>query len=198
MKKKVLAVLTIVLCLSILGGVTSAYYTDRDTAHNVITTGNVKIRIVEQQKTEEGLKPYPAGPIQGVMPGADVSKIVRVSNTGTGDAWVRVRVESKFELSDKAPEKLPQGQDPADMVTLKIDNVHWEQIGDWYYYRQPLTHGKTTEPLIETVSFSAKMGNAFQGASAYVDVSAEAVQSRNNDLPASGKLSDIPGWPTAK
>ena len=195
MKKKILAVLTVVLCLSIVGGVTAAYFTDRDTAHNVITTGNVKIDIVEKRLVDGKLEDYPEGPVQGVMPGSEASKIVTVKNTGSGDAWVRVRVDKRFEMDRNAPESLPAGEVPENMVGLNLDTQHWTKDGQWYYYRQPLTMGKTTEPLFDTVSFDKQMGNAYQGSKLYVEVSAQAVQSKNNPMPASGNPAEIPGWP---
>ena len=196
-KKKVLAVLAVVLCLSVLGDVTAAYFTAKDTAHNVITTGNVDIRIVEQQKVDDKLVPYPDGPIQGVMPGAEVSKIVTVRNTGSGDAWVRVHLDRSFTLSPDAPEKLPAGADPM-LMELDVNTAAWEQDGEWYYYRTPLAVGAGTEPLFESVTFAPEMGNAYQGATADIVVSAQAVQVKNNPKPQGGTYADIPGWPTVK
>ena len=195
MKKKILAVLSVVLCLSILGGVTAAYFTDKDTAHNVITTGNVDIALVEQRLVNGKLEDYPTGPVGGILPATQASKIVSVKNTGTGDAWVRIRVDKKVELDRSAPEALPAGEIPENMIGLNIDTRYWTQEGDWYYYRQPLTAGRTTEPLFDTVSFDKDMGNAYQGCKLHVNVSAQAVQSKNNPMPASGNPADIPGWP---
>ena len=196
-KKKVLAVLAVVLCLSVLGDVTMAYFTAKDTAHNVITTGNVDIRIVEQQKVDDKLVPYPDGPIQGVMPGSEVSKIVTVRNTGSGDAWIRIRLDRSFTLNPKAPEELPEGPDP-ELMKLDLNTADWAQIGDWYYYRQPVAPGAETDVLFENVLFDPVMGNGYQGCTADIIVNAQAVQVKNNPLPASGNYADIPGWPVTK
>ena len=194
-KKKVLAVLAIVLCLSVLGDVTAAYFTAKDTAHNVITSGTVDIEVVEQQKVDDKLEPYPEGPLTGVMPGVTVSKIVTVANTGSGDAWIRVRVSREFTLAEDAPESLPAGPDP-EIMELDFNTTDWVQYGDWYYFKAPVAVGGSTTPLFENVHFDLiDMGNAYQGCTASVTVEAQAVQVKNNPLPASGNHSEIPGWP---
>ena len=111
-KKKVLAVLLVVLCLSILGDATAAYFTAKDTAHNVITTGNVDIEVVEKQEKDGVLVDYPVQPIEGVMPGATVSKIVTVKNAGAGEAWVRVQLDRSFTPVPRRPRGAAGGRVP--------------------------------------------------------------------------------------
>ena len=47
MKKKILALAAIAICLSIIGYNTLAFYTSSQRAENVITSGNVKIELQE-------------------------------------------------------------------------------------------------------------------------------------------------------
>ena len=54
MKKKILLVAAVVMCLAIATAGTLAYFTSEDTAHNVITSGDVNIELVEQTKKEDG------------------------------------------------------------------------------------------------------------------------------------------------
>ena len=193
MKKKVFAASVFLLCLAIMAGTTMAYFTASDTAHNVITSGNVDIQLVEKQDRNGTLVDYPDGPITGILPGESVSKIVTVRNTGTGDAWVRVRVEKTVELDRKfAPEGT--AADP-ELMVLDFNDEDWTQIGQWHYYRKPLTFGKSTEPLFRKVTFAPEMDNPYQACTANVIVHAQAVQSKNNPLPAGGDFSKIPGWP---
>ena len=198
-KKKVIAVLVIVLCLSVLGDATMAYFTAKDTAHNVITTGNVDIELVEKQNRDGILVDYPSEPISGVMPGTEVSKIVSVRNTGTGDAWVRLRVAKSLTLAANPPEPLPEGQtaDP-ELIRIVFDDSQWIKDGEWFYCKEPLPAGKSTTPLFKSVTFAPEMGNAYQGCTANILVDAQAVQVKNNPLPASGNYAEIPGWPVTK
>ena len=194
MKKKVFAASVFLLCLAILAGTTMAYFTARDTAHNVITTGNVNIQVVEKQDVDGTLVDYPRAPISGVLPGESVSKIVSVRNTGSGDAWIRVRISKAIDLN---PDYADRGQeaDPA-LIELNVDTEHWQEKDGWYYYKDVLDMGRSTEPLFETVTFSSKMNNAYQDCEAGITIEAQAVQSKNNPKPSSGDFSEIPGWPT--
>ena len=79
MKRKILLAAVAVICLSLLGVGTLAYFTSDGTAHNVITTGGVDIELIET--TDDG-KPFPEEGISGVMPGESVTKRVTVKNTG--------------------------------------------------------------------------------------------------------------------
>ena len=76
------------ICISILASTTIAYFTDAATARNVITSGGISIRVVEQQLVGDTLTPFPEEPIE-IMPGKTVSKIVSVNNIEQA-AWVRV------------------------------------------------------------------------------------------------------------
>ena len=75
MRKKVLLLLAAALCMAALTTGTLAFFTDEETAHNVITSGGVNIAIVEKQAvpgmdgTTE-LKDFPENGITGIMPGS--------------------------------------------------------------------------------------------------------------------------------
>lgn len=86
MKRKLLIVSVLAILVAVTAAGTLAYFTDTGTAHNVITTGNVKIELKEwaDEACEEPFKDK-----TGVMPGTKVTKIVEVKNTGTGAAFVR-------------------------------------------------------------------------------------------------------------
>ena len=152
MKRKLFVIAVIALCLSLMAAGTLAYFTAEDTAHNVITSGGIDIELKEwadKDKTE----PFPAHGVSGVMPGAEVTKIVEVENTGSGEAWVRVKVTKDIQL--------------AEGVQGDVDN-------------EPLAPGETTDPLFASVAFAPTMDNRYQNSTATVDVSAYAVQTANN------------------
>ena len=191
MKRKLLIVSVLAILVAVTAAGTLAYFTDTGTAHNVITTGNVKIELKEwaDEACEEPFKDK-----TGVMPGTKVTKIVEVKNTGTGAAFVRLRVEKNVYGANQKPMK-------SDPVSLDFDNRNWtySESEGYYYYNRPLEPGKTTEPLFTTVTFDPLMGNEYQNATAHVKVIAYAVQSANNgDSPqaAKGWPSDTPAEPT--
>lgn len=122
MKKKnilILALAASMIAVLAVGG-TLAYFTDNDSRDNTFTVGSVKIKLIEQQRTEDGtaledfvddkvLMPI-VGSAQGesvtvegvVLPTAAnyVDKIVKVENTGKSAAYVRVYLAIPAALDD--------------------------------------------------------------------------------------------------
>ena len=192
MKKwKIVALCTVLACLSIVASGTLAYFTAQETAHNVITSGGVDIQLHEfSERGNEELVPWQD--VDGVMPGAEISKIVTVENTGASDAWVRIKVDKTIKLAsgDKGnPE----------VMELDIKKAFWTEQDGYYYYNDPLAPGETTEPLFTTVTFDAvKMDNEYQGSKAFIDVKADAVQFANNADGETDTVLDATGWPASK
>ena len=187
MKKwKIAALCTVLACLSIVASGTLAYFTASETAHNVITSGGVDIRLHEfSERGNEELVPWQD--VDGVMPGAEISKIVTVENTGASDAWVRVKVDKTIILADGDKGK-------PEVMKLDIKDAFWTEQDGYYYYNDPLAPGETTPPLFTIVTFDPKMGNEYQGSTAHIDVKADAVQVANNPVEGNNVL-DAQGWP---
>lgn len=186
MKKRYItaAVLLIFILLAPLAG-SLAFFTQRETAHSVITTGNVDIEIQEftDQRDEQG-NLLPFKDLSGVMPGETVSKIVQIKNTGTGEAWVRLALTPEFIMD------LPDSGADTGMVTLNINEDDWEMGEDnFLYYKQPLKPEETTSPALHSLTFSSAMGSKYQESRFVLEVQAQAVQAKNNGetvLTASG------------
>lgn len=122
MKKKLTAIALVValLAVAVIGG-TLAYFTDTKSATNTFTVGNVKIDLIEQEKTEQGLAPFVQDKL--LVPGKSndgnaVSKIVTVKNTGRNDAWVWVDL--------KIPAYLVSNEYP---TNESKNALHWNSYG---------------------------------------------------------------------
>lgn len=184
MKKKLLMLSAVAICLAIFAAGSLAYFTSQDTAHNVITTGGVEIRLNEWANAD---RTEPFQDLEGIMPGVSVTKIAEVENTGTADAWVRVLVEKKVKVD--GTELPPMDKDP---ITLDLNEKFWTLGNDGYlYYKNALKPGETTEPIFTQVGFAKEMGNEFQGAAVTVDVLAQAVQTAHNGA----TVMEAQGWP---
>lgn len=182
--KKLSVIALIVVVLSLVGYGTLAYTVVEEKATNVITTGGVEIRLVEMM---DGEVPFPAGGIDGIIPGAVASKIVTVKNTGAQPAWVRLKVETVITL---APPYQGQTPDPA-LVRPNFNTQDWEPRGGYYYYKTALAPNAETKPLFTQVEFDAAMDNKYQGNRAQLTVTAYATQVKNNgDTPFKAE-----GWP---
>ena len=186
MKKKLLVCALLTCCLALMAYGTVAYFTSQDTATNVITAGNIKIELKEMAVQSDGGELIPFEDQTGVMPGAQISKIVTVVNTGSNEAYIRVAVEKAIELAGDA-----EGDADLSLVTMDMNKEHWTEKDGYYYYNEPLEAGAETKPLFTTVSFTKEMDNLYQGSTAKIDVNAQATQAANNG----DSVFDAAGWP---
>lgn len=182
MKKRIFLVAAALLLLSVTGYGTLAYTVVEGKAVNVITSGDVDIKLHE---TADHGKPFPVGGVQGVVPGETYTKIVRVENSGEETAWVCLRVETEVTLADGS-------RGDGSCVSLDIDKTHWARGEDGlYYYKSPLAPGELTRPIFTQVQFDPAMGNVYQGSKIDIRVQALATQREHNG----DTVWDARGWP---
>lgn len=189
-KKRLFSLAVIVICLSIAGAGTLAYFSDRTVAHNVITSGNIKIDLLEWQEGPDGWVSYPKEEIS-VMPGTSVSKIVQVENVGNNEAWIRVKVDKTITKADGET-----GDAKLLEIRYKEEDAYnrqdWELKDDgYYYYKEKLLPAQKTGVLFDTVIFDPDMDNDYQNSTAQVSVYAQATQVANNGE----RAQDAQGWP---
>ena len=187
MKKRLLTISIIITCLATIASGTLAYFTAADVAHNVITSGNVGIELIEEAiDPTDPTKKIPFEDVDGILPGEDVSKIVSVKNDGAAQAWVRIKADVRITLAEDRT-----GEPDVSLIGIDWNTADWERIDDYWYYKFPLDIGTTTTPLFTTVTFDKLMDNMYQGCSTEIDVSAQAVQTANNGTAVTEAL----GWP---
>lgn len=176
MKKKWLLFMSMLVAAAITISGTLAYFTAEDEADGVITSGNIKIRFVQQESAFREAKP--------VMPGSVTPYLVQLENTGDHPAWVRIslRVLAQDGQGDAGP---------ADWVSVRPDTRKWAERDGYYYYTEPVESGEATLPLLEEINFSKTADNRFQNTGVLIHAYAEAVQSENN----SGDVWAVKGWP---
>ena len=191
MKKERIKSLAVVLCMTAViatvASGTSAFFTEEERAHNVITTGNVDIDLIEMADLDgDGKGDVQFEDVKGVTPGEEVSKIVTVENTGSQPAYVRILVDKTITLKDNPTEKEDES-----LVECDINTTDWKEQDGFYYYNTPLEAGAETAPLFTTVTFSEKMGNLYQSSEISIDIQAQATQVANNGA----TVFDALGWP---
>ena len=190
MKRKLLLLSVMVICVAIAAVGTLAFFNTEAVAHNVITTGGVEIAV--QEWADEG-KTQPFKDLSDIMPSMTVTKIAEIRNTGASAAWVRVKLTPAIELADAV---LPDGFTVnTGLVKPDVNTDDWTEGEDGYfYYKEALKPGETTAPVLNSVTFDVAMGNEYQGATATVDIVAQAVQKDNNgDSALTAK-----GWPASE
>lgn len=166
-KRNILIIISLAAILSI-GGVW-AYFTDTVQVKNTIETGIVEIGIDEYEKTEDGSeKPYEDP--KTVIPGDDLSKIVKITNKKQS-AYIRAKVEFEFE-----DEKL-NGSIGIENLT-GIDENNWIYKNGYFYYKEPVDSNQQIV-LFQGVSIPESWDNTYANCKFYIHVTAEAVQSAN-------------------
>lgn len=188
MKRKLFVLVLFIACLSVAAYSTIAYFTAEDTATNVITAGNIRIELEETAVSENG-ELVPFEDLNGVMPGADVSKIVQVKNTGSQPAYVRIQMEKVITLAEGA-----SGEADVNLLSCDLNEEDWAQKDGYYYYKEPLAPGEKTEPLFTKVTFSKEMDNLYQNSKTRINIVAFATQVANNGA----TVWDASGWPTGE
>lgn len=186
-KSRLLSAAIIMILLSVIATGTLAFFTDNVTSHNVITTSGVGIKVDEKTIEDGELVDFPEDGVDGVLPGMEIDKIVKiVAKEGTSEAWVRVKVV--VEVKGKDGSTLPA----EDVVIIEyLTDNGWTKQEDYWYYETAIKDGEATLPLFEKVVFADELSNEYQGATALVKVSAQAVQKANNGATAL----EAAGWP---
>lgn len=181
----VIIVCTVISALAIV--TTGALFSAESSATNVISTGSVKLNLIEQ--SEEDGKVSPFTDVVGVLPGQIVSKIVSVENKGDAAAYVRISVNIEVEFAEGV-EATPD----ASLISLDFNDKNWTLKDGFWYYNDLLEGGQTTSPLFTSVKFADNMPNEYQGSTIRIIVTSQIVQASNNGTNAL----DAIGWAEAK
>ena len=179
-KAKLLLIALAAVFLTVLTQPTLAFYTTIGKATNVVTSGDVQLKIHE--KTADGSD----FPVEGIyiIPGDIVSKQVSVENVCGHPFYLRVKL-----VSGSTNEAL----NAEDCLKLDIDTRNWTYRDGYYYYNRILQPGETTPTLFTQVEIvGSKVDQTHIGSTLSLTVNAYAVQSENN--PAEYPW-DASGWP---
>ena len=103
---------------------------------NHVETGAVIINLKEYQLNEDGKEEaYVDNKV--VVPGQDISKIARITNTGY-KCWIRGKISVVSEDGIK---------NLSDDIATIHDPEHWKKVGDYWYYTLPLEHDEHVDFL---------------------------------------------------
>ncbi len=181
-KKKLLVVSIILILLCTLS--TVAFLTSGAVSDNVITFGNLRLKLINNTMDENGTE-VPVEQLEEKLSGTSVSRIVKVKNICKNPMYVRVKIEIKGE--DK------QGEFSVnEYVSFKNPDGGWHQNDSWFYYTRALLPGQETSDLIRELQFDLdRLMTDHAGSKLTFKVSAQAVQSENNG----SSSEEAKGWP---
>jgi predicted ribosomally synthesized peptide with SipW-like signal peptide len=179
-KSRLLLVALVAILLTVLTQPTLAYYTAYGKATNVVTSGDIQLKIHE--KTADG-NDFPAEGVY-VIPGDIVSKRVSIENVCGHPFYLRVKVVSN---------STNQALSADDCLKLDINTADWTFVDGYYYYNKILQPGEVTPALFTQVEIvGSKVDQNHVGSMLSLTVNAYAVQSQNN--PAEHPW-NAAGWP---
>jgi|GEM_PF-1851542 len=156
-------VLACVLVLS-CAGIAWGAWSSSGSASSAVTTGTLT-NTIHLDDGEQALE----------YPGAVIADPLTVTNDGTIDAYVRVKVKKAW-LADGTP------REDLDTALIGLDlnaaaGADWYDGGDgWYYYRHVLAPGERTSALFGNITVSTKVDNAYAGCTLRVCGFSESIQ----------------------
>ena len=113
------------------------------------------------------------------MPGQAVEKTVPITNNGSAEAWLRVKLAVRVTVDgEEMPLTFGDGQSVLQFET----GDGWLAQDGYYYYRNATKSGDTTGELFHGLQLNPLLPNAYQGCTVTVDVLAQAVQVKNNNV----------------
>lgn len=204
MKKKVaLTAAAVALVGTLAVGGTLAWFTDTETATNVVTMGKVDILLKEDGGTDGNKVTSPEGlEYKNVMPGDKFQKAVSIENKGN-DAYVRVKIVVSDNdvilnslVDKKAVDSKEEPNKDNDITFLKkVDNkfnaldLNWtkgtingEDVCYAYVPIFLLSDEKTEETIFDKIQIpGAEWGNEYVDQKFNIKVVADAIQSKNFD-----------------
>jgi predicted ribosomally synthesized peptide with SipW-like signal peptide len=161
---------TLVVATGLIGaigiGSTLAYFTDSESASNVVTTGDVDISLSYSELSFENFLPGDLIENGSVLTVEDHS----------ADSYLRVSLDITGTEGAEA-----QTADFAALIEDQLNDYGWVAGEGGYYYYQPdagiAVPGDYT--IFDDVTIPVEWGNEYKNLSFYVTINAEAIQARN-------------------
>ena len=173
MKKKMLAISASIMCVLCVTAGSLAFSSKEGIAKNVIASSNLQAELVVMKQEHDGSL-VPAADENEILPGANLSRIIQVENTGDEPAWIRIRLENDDKL-----------------ILTGVNDKDWSFREGFWYYGKELKKGETTESLCTGVELDSSTGNDYALKSVNFKVYAQATQVKHNGSTAL----EAKGWP---
>lgn len=187
MKKRFLVItLAALAVMSLAGYGTFALINANRQAQNTFTYGNLKISLSETTEN----------PQMVIMPGATLNRSTVVTNVGSKDCFVRIRVDDRFINSTPVAKAVSTGSIKSTDCSYKLSGNGWLIKDDGYaYYEKALKPAEKTPELNISAAFGIDLDENLSNSKFETGTKAFAVQSDNNPIPEGGTTADVKGWP---
>jgi len=180
MEKNNKKIKVIIICISLImilcvAGIL-AYFSDTVTVKNKIRMGIVDIELKEYSIDKDGNK-IEWKSVKNVLPGETISKIPEITCVkGSADCYIRAKVE--IEVKD---ENLVKHEKMLSIDNVNVDTNKWYYCEeDWYfYYKEIMKDSSESATLFTEVNIPATWTNEWASKEFAINVTAEAIQSKN-------------------
>lgn len=195
MKKRITVVTLLVIAASLVAWGSTAFTAVDGRATNVVTTNRIEMSVKETGDFAATEQTGVYELADHLLPNQSADKEVTLENTGVEPFYARVRAE--IAVTDDAGNRLvdENGNGYDAYILLDFQTDKWTAGADgWYYYNGQVGKNETTSAVFKTVTLDKTAPNAMQKAKVTITVRAQAVQAKNNPVPAGG-VTAITGWP---
>ena len=173
MKKIAVIILTVVTLLTAVVGTTYAFFTDSESsAVSTFSSGSLKVELLAEAEMKDDQTQ------KKMMPGAKIPYIINAKNTGTTDAYVRVRVwvpDSLFNQQKSNGESFDEIE-----ISIPVDNDVWELSAGI-----PVTENGTNKKFVEYIftykNVLVKGGTTSKSIDSYINILDAATLSDSSD-----------------
>lgn len=183
---------TIIACIILLAvfaiARSLAFTTASVDTKSFVTFGNLALKINETMLGEDGEEiPYTPENDVPLARKSNVSRIVRVENTGRQPMFVRVALDMQGTDQDGG-----EIENANALAEYALNEEDWTYRDGWYYYNAILVPGSETTELMTEVMFDInKITTDYPDGTLDLDILAQGVQSKNNE----DNALDARGWP---
>lgn len=179
-ERLLIAGLAVLLVALLVGGGTLARVTRQGVAENVISSGEIKVKLLNQTRDGEDMPEI----ITCIVPGDTLDNTVKVKNVCDYGEYIRISLDKV--IYETADEEVILDDSKASFLFNEED---WTYQDGYYYYNEELKPGEVSNPLYDGIYMSETMGNEYKVAVMDVLITVEAVQSINN-----GDAFTAEGW----
>jgi len=175
-KKIALLIVVVALVAAIGVGATLAYFTDKDSASNIVTMGHVDIALDETTRNGNAEILSHGFSFSNVMPGAIIDKEPSVMvNGGSADCYIRVKMDITSESETLTSAELSDLFDALEAQITADGTWAYNAVDGYFYCTVSKTAGDSVN-FFTSVTIPATWGNEAADQSFSIALRAEAIQ----------------------
>lgn len=185
-RKKIILLFILSIISLFFVAISYAFITRTIQADNIFTFGNLKMQLL-QTTIENGEEVQIADKDNfDIKTDTKISRNIKVKNLGHHSMYVRISLDVVTQ-SYNLPDLNLQ-----DFIIFDVNKKDWIYEDGWYYYKNNLLPGETTQTLIKNITFNTeKLTDNYNINKFDLKINAYAVQSENNNK----NVLQAKGWP---